>query len=357
MAQGAHINGNPRQAITDELIYIDRVLKELKSQQGNGPVFDDTQAGFSDVEGFGLLNPPLNESSVGNTFMNGFTGGADEKFVSKFTVPEDGFIKRMLIKGDPPGITPATTHIKGIIYEDSGGLPGALFAVTDEITVTDQSFPPPWLVGQFSGAYEDKPIPAGTYWLGSHSDDDYTQRVGSYFGNQTRTRSDNYADGPSNPFGTSTLAFSDFAVTVQLVYQPGSGVGQIGGVIGGYQSGQAVAGLSLYTMDMYLFDGWTIEQLLELGADNLFPRGVEWLEAAFDNYLLITELGFRYSAHYSLFGFADEALTTNQAGVIEKRFRQDHGAIPGITESDNNPLGATSNDLDTHIRFITRRFV
>lgn len=98
-----------------------------------------------------------------------------------------------------------STTIKGVVYADSAGAPGALLATGDEVTfthTTEQAVDLP-----FSGAAQISLVGGTTYWIGWHHKDPGTPAVSisrDATASASQTNLDTYSDGATDPFGTPT---------------------------------------------------------------------------------------------------------------------------------------------------------
>jgi subtilisin family serine protease len=127
---------------------------------------------------------------------------ADRKRVNRYQLPSAGSVTKLSIYLQPGG-TSGSQQIKGALYADSGGAPGALLGVTSPITFQST---------QAAGWYDlTFPAPvalqAGNYWIGMISGS--TSHVAAFrYTSVSGSRDYNvnsYAAGPSNPFGTPTV--------------------------------------------------------------------------------------------------------------------------------------------------------
>lgn len=111
------------------------------------------------------------------------------------------------------------TTIKGVVYADSGGAPGALIAVGSEVTV-NSSTEQEWV-----STISFTVVIGTTYWIGFHQKDPGTgnfsiSRDSVVGGSQTNT--DTYSDGPSDPFGTPTAETGPIDCYVSYTPTPSS---------------------------------------------------------------------------------------------------------------------------------------
>jgi hypothetical protein len=141
---------------------------------------------------------------------------ANLKNVYKITPGESGSITKMsgYVSGQGPGV--GDQVIKAVVYADSSGVPGALLAVSDEITITDGA----------AFAWRDFTISCNMtsgvpIWFGYHGGaTNEGSQLKAFSGAGVRYNSDSYADGPSNPFGTSSSASTISAYSLYATYTP-----------------------------------------------------------------------------------------------------------------------------------------
>jgi acid phosphatase type 7 len=140
----------------------------------------------------------------------------DKKRVSKYSLSQTGDVSKLSLYLAGTGAA-GTQVVRGVIYADAGGEPGALLGTTSEISGS----------GTDAGAWRDLPfasplrLAAGTYWLGFITGPTtsvlqfyFDEYVGAY-----RTNLDAYADGPSDPFGGGTTAYLR-NVSIYATYTP-----------------------------------------------------------------------------------------------------------------------------------------
>jgi len=145
-------------------------------------------------------------SSVG---VNADSMGADRKRVDHFQLSVAGSVSKLTMYLAPAGRS-GQQVLAGVIYADQSGSPGALLAVSSELTFhsTDAAG---WYDLVFPSAVS---LPAGTYWIGVISGG--TSGVAGFRWNSVSgaraLSSDLYADGPSNPFGAATIDSEQMSV-------------------------------------------------------------------------------------------------------------------------------------------------
>lgn len=113
--------------------------------------------------------------------------------------------------------------VKMVIYADSTGNPGALLAVSDEISLIataegDVNF-------TFSGANQISVVGSTPYWIGYHNG---TLTGGSFVSISSdstasghRNDTDTYSDGTSDPYGTPTATSG--IIDAYITYTEGGG--------------------------------------------------------------------------------------------------------------------------------------
>jgi Calcineurin-like phosphoesterase len=145
-------------------------------------------------------------STFGKTAVGATTtyASADWKFVSKFTLTENASVQKLTANVLGSGLSGAQP-IRGVIYADSAGNPGALKAVSQEVTIAFNA-PRSWVDLPLSTPVSLSP---GSYWLGLHAGAPASGNALTYFAYDTvtaagRQRNDAYSDGASDPFGTPT---------------------------------------------------------------------------------------------------------------------------------------------------------
>lgn len=100
-----------------------------------------------------------------------------------------------------------SAKVKGLIYADSGGNPGALLATSDEVTITNTAEAAVDL--PFSGANIINVTAATTYWIGYQNEDPGTVNFvqsRADTANLQRRSNDTYSDGPNDPWSETGTA-------------------------------------------------------------------------------------------------------------------------------------------------------
>jgi PKD repeat protein len=140
---------------------------------------------------------------------------ANWKQVSKFTAPAAGNVVKVTGFISGKNATSGSQPIRAVMYADSGGNPGALLGVSNQVTVqanqayawVDFTFPSPvavqpgrvwigYIVGAFTG--NKRVIQLRYDQIGG--DQKYNQNTGGY------------AAGPSNPFGAASTASAHYSI-------------------------------------------------------------------------------------------------------------------------------------------------
>jgi hypothetical protein len=104
---------------------------------------------------------------------------------------------------DGRGRTTGSQSVRGVVYADAGGVPGALLRSTATVTI-NAGRAPGWVDFALSSPITLAP---GNYWLGTHAG--AAQQVARFYWdprpNSRRFNLDAFADGSSNPFGGGSL--------------------------------------------------------------------------------------------------------------------------------------------------------
>jgi len=125
----------------------------------------------------------------------------NRKRVNSYTLPNPGLVSRLSIYLQPSG-TVGHQALKGVLYGESGGKPGALLGVSGE-RVYQTSEPGGWYDLTFPTPLN---LAAGKYWIGVITGKS-SDVVGYRFETVEGSRESNenlYTLPPSNPFGTPT---------------------------------------------------------------------------------------------------------------------------------------------------------
>jgi hypothetical protein len=142
-------------------------------------------------------------STIGQTSSGTHSAAlaANTKLVNAYAVPTAAVIPWMYADLGGTG-TKGTEQVRGVIYADSNGAPGAFVAATTPITIRPASLPIPYRM-YFAHTVH---MLAGTYWLGLLTGGTGGVAAVRYFPlpNSTPTNSNAFSAGPSNPFGPLT---------------------------------------------------------------------------------------------------------------------------------------------------------
>jgi hypothetical protein len=152
---------------------------------------------------------------LGNSNIGGSSSGlaADLKAVNRYSLPTAGAGAAMRVYLAPTG-TPGVQTLRGIVYADAGGAPGALIGVTDEL-----AFPSSASAGWFELPFpRPLDLPPGDYWLGIISGPQAGVAAFAYdpVPGARATSPNAYAAGPGDPFGPFTTDSAQ--MSLYLVY-------------------------------------------------------------------------------------------------------------------------------------------
>jgi Lysyl oxidase len=164
------------------------------------------------------------DPSAVKTFGNGVVGTstgqgfASRKRASRFALGEEARVTALVVSAQNP--SSSAQVLKGVIYANGTTTPAALVAVTSQVSVpAGQALG--WITLPFASPVLLAP---GTYWLGDH-----TGPIGSlmyrYVNTSTEPRllsDDDYANGPSDPFGPPTITYTGL-LSIYAVYNPTCG--------------------------------------------------------------------------------------------------------------------------------------
>lgn len=242
--------------------------------------------------------------------MTSLPGGEGRCFASKFVHTEAGNLNYIGIYSTSTG----NGLVKGVIYADNGGVPGALVAVGSAVAVVSNG----WVQSLLSG----QPLPPGTYWVGAvtqdwnsnlHADSNVPGDTGVAKWGGT---SADY-DSPPSPWPSPGLApyllsiFVDYStgggepdpdpgtgsVTATLAVATLSSTGELGEPPEGYRFGQTFPGIQgtwsgnagrIIASRFYLAeeaDFLSYTQHFGYGADasGNDPGGVNWIGILFED--------------------------------------------------------------------------
>jgi len=137
---------------------------------------------------------------------------ANIKAVSRLSLPIGVHIFSMSVDLAPTGVS-GYELVRGVIYADQGGAPGALLATTQPFRFTS-AMPPDHSYQLEFPAGETANLPPGTYWMGviSGGDDNVATIGADSLANSGAANANSYSAGPSNPFGPFTTVNDYLAV-------------------------------------------------------------------------------------------------------------------------------------------------
>jgi PKD repeat protein len=138
------------------------------------------------------------------------TASANFKEVSKFTAPLAGSIKKVTGYISGLGAASGSQKIRAVLYADSGGNPGTLLGVSNEVTI-NAGRAWGWVDFNFSSPVA---IQAGTIWIGyiAGTTSDLTQLRYGPLANDGRYNTNSYSSGASNPFGSATTISFHYSI-------------------------------------------------------------------------------------------------------------------------------------------------
>jgi hypothetical protein len=145
---------------------------------------------------------------AGATFGKTSVGGASDSFladrkrVSRYSLPVAGSVTKLSTYLAPTA-TAGQQLLKGLIYADASGVPGALLGVSEQLTFTSTNAAG-WYDLAFSSPVK---LAAGSYWIGVMTG--ATSYVAGFrYDSVSASRdynSNTYTAGPTNPFGTPNV--------------------------------------------------------------------------------------------------------------------------------------------------------
>jgi Polysaccharide lyase len=149
----------------------------------------------------------LGKTSVGSNSDGGFASNV--KRVNAYSLDSAGAFKKLSIYLQPTSVAGSET-LKGVIYADAGGRPGALLAASNQLTFSNTN----------AAGWYDLPLPTsvaakpGKYWIGV-----LTGGKGGVAGYRwdrvagaRDINRDSYWDGASNPYGGVTTDSEQMAI-------------------------------------------------------------------------------------------------------------------------------------------------
>ena len=148
--------------------------------------------------------PPPTTATFGKTTVGAKSDlfGSNRKRVNEYALGVNATVSKLTVYLRPTSHS-GTQAIKGIIYADSGGAPGSLLAVSNQLTFAstdaagwyDLTFPTP------------ASLAPGNYWIGVLTGSSYGVAGYRYdsVANSRDYNTNTYSSGPSNPFGPVTI--------------------------------------------------------------------------------------------------------------------------------------------------------
>jgi hypothetical protein len=126
---------------------------------------------------------------------------SDRKRVNRYALPTAGSVTKLSIYLAPTG-TSGQQALRGLVYADANGAPGALLGVSEPLTFSSTNAAG-WYQVAFSAPLK---LAAGNYWIGVITG--ATAKVAGFrYDSVAGSRDWNanpYASGPTNPFGAVT---------------------------------------------------------------------------------------------------------------------------------------------------------
>ena len=132
---------------------------------------------------------------------SGDSAAANRKRVNRYAVSASVSVTKLSMYLQPASTSGSQT-LEGVIYSDSGGSPGSLIAVSNQLTFASTNTAG-WYDLPFSTPVS---LPAGNYWIGFISGSS-PNVIGFRYDSVAGSRAYNantYSSGPSNPFGAAT---------------------------------------------------------------------------------------------------------------------------------------------------------
>jgi hypothetical protein len=140
------------------------------------------------------------------------TAGSGSKRVSAFSfaAPAAVDVIRLRAYVDGKGASSGSQTVRGIVYADSGGAPGARLGSTGQITI-NAGRSPGWVDLYLSSAVR---LNAGRHWLGLHtgSSGGVVRYAAGSRTDALRFNSDSYSDGPSSAFGSAKVDAKEMSI-------------------------------------------------------------------------------------------------------------------------------------------------
>jgi hypothetical protein len=124
--------------------------------------------------------------------------GSDLKAVNRYSLPTAAAGLGLMVYLAPGG-APGDQRVRGVVYADAGGAPGALLGVTEELDFASSSTAG-WYDLPFASQLD---LSSGDYWLGLISGPQPNVAAFAYdpVPGSRATNANTYASGPTDPFG------------------------------------------------------------------------------------------------------------------------------------------------------------
>jgi acid phosphatase type 7 len=128
---------------------------------------------------------------------------ANQKQVNRYALSTAGSVTKLTVYMMPTA-TAGQQLLKGVVYADANGTPGSLLGVSQQLAFTSTNVAG-WYDLGFSSPVK---LAAGNYWIGVITG--ATAKVAAFRWDKVKasraTNANKYTAGPSNPFGTATVA-------------------------------------------------------------------------------------------------------------------------------------------------------
>ncbi len=150
-----------------------------------------------------VVQPQASSATFGKTTVGSSSDSflADRKRVSRYALPSAGAVSKLSIYLAPTA-TAGQQLLKGVVYADAGGAPGALLGVSEPLTFKSTN-----AAGWYDLAFASTlKLAAGNYWIGAITGAS-SNVAGFRYTSVSGARDYNansYASGPANPFGAVT---------------------------------------------------------------------------------------------------------------------------------------------------------
>jgi hypothetical protein len=188
-------------------------VQEIATNAG-GPSAAATSSATAEV----LVAAPPPPSTFGKTSVGGSSDSflADRKRVNRYALSAAGSLSKLSIYLAPTG-TSGQQLLKGLVYADSSGAPGALLGSTEALTFKSTNAAG-WYDLSFATPLK---LATGSYWIGAITGAS-SNVAGFRYDNVTGARDYNantYTSGPSSTFGTPSV--DNEQTSLYATYTPG----------------------------------------------------------------------------------------------------------------------------------------